>query len=44
MTREERKQRIRDKYKEMVIDPTMGHSFPAGWTTKYEKFFKERIK
>lgn len=30
--------------KEMVIDPTMGHSFPAGWTTKYEKFFKERIK
>ena len=30
--------------KELVIDPTMGHSFPAGWTTKYEKFFKERIK
>jgi cephalosporin-C deacetylase len=30
--------------KEMVIDPTMGHSFPAGWTTKYEKFFQERIK
>ena len=30
--------------KEMVIDPTMGHSFPAGWTTKYEKFFRERIK
>lgn len=30
--------------KEMVIDPTMGHSFPAGWTTKYEKFFRERTK
>lgn len=30
--------------KEMVIDPEMGHSFPAGWTTKYMKLFKERIK
>ena len=30
--------------KEMVIDPTMGHSFPAGWTAKYETFFRERIK
>ena len=30
--------------KEMVIDPTMGHSYPAGWTSKYEKFFKERMK
>ena len=30
--------------KEMVIDPTMGHSYPAGWSTKQSKFFKDRIK
>ncbi len=30
--------------KEMVIDPEMGHSYPSGWSGKYEKFFKERMK
>ena len=30
--------------KEMVIDPTMGHSYPAGCSTKQSKFFKDRIK
>lgn len=30
--------------KEMVIDPEMGHSYPSGWSAKYEKFFKERMK
>ena len=30
--------------KEMVIDPEMGHSYPAGWSSKYEKLFKARMK
>lgn len=30
--------------KEMIIDPKMGHSYPAGWSTKQSIFFKERIK
>lgn len=30
--------------KEMIIDPTMGHSYPAGWSTKQSNFFKDRIK
>ena len=30
--------------KEMIIDPKMGHSYPAGWSTKQANFFKERIK
>ena len=30
--------------KEMVIDPTMGHSYPSGWSSKYMKLFKERTK
>ena len=35
---------VNSQDKEMVIDPEMGHSFPAGWTTKQANFFKERIK
>lgn len=30
--------------KEIVIAPEMGHSYPSGWSGKYEKFFKERMK
>ena len=35
---------VNSKDKEMVIDPEMGHSFPAGWSSKQANFFKERIK
>ena len=30
--------------KEMIIDPKMGHSYPANWSSKQSKFFKDRIK
>lgn len=30
--------------KEMIVDPKMGHDFPAGWSTKWGTFFKERMK
>lgn len=30
--------------KEMIIDPEMEHSFPAGWSSKQSNFFKARIK
>lgn len=30
--------------KVMIVDPKMGHSFPAGWESKWKAFFKERMK
>ena len=30
--------------KVMIIEPKMGHSYPAGWEASYMKFFKERMK
>ena len=30
--------------KVMIVDPEMGHSFPAGWESKWKAFFKERMK
>lgn len=30
--------------KVMIVDPKMGHSYPAGWESKWKAFFKERMK
>lgn len=30
--------------KVMIVDPTMGHSYPSGWESKWKTFFKERMK
>ena len=30
--------------KVMIVDPTMGHSYPSGWELKRKAFFKERKK
>lgn len=30
--------------KEMIVDPEMGHSYPSGWESKWNAFFKERMK
>ena len=30
--------------KVMIVDPKMGHSFPANWESKWKAFFKERMK
>lgn len=30
--------------KKMIIEPEMGHSYPASWSTEQTKFFRERIK
>lgn len=29
--------------KEYIFEPNMGHDYPAGWTTKWNKFFKDRM-
>lgn len=30
--------------KVMIIEPKMGHSYPAGWESSWKAFFKERMK
>ena len=30
--------------KVMIVDPEMGHSFPAGWESKWKEFFIARMK
>ena len=30
--------------KVMIVDPTMGHSYPSGWESKWKAFIKERMK
>ena len=30
--------------KVMIVEPEMGHSYPAGWESKWKAFFKERMK
>lgn len=30
--------------KVMIVDPTMGHSYPSGWESKWKAFFNERMK
>ena len=30
--------------KVMIVDPTMGHSYPSGWEASWKKFFAARMK